>query len=51
MNAGMRHLLDSGVDAIELYVESDNDAALHVYKKLGFVKEIRHISYAPQDHT
>lgn len=51
MNAGMRHLLDSGVDAIELYVESDNDAALHVYKKLGFVKEIRHISYAPRDHT
>lgn len=51
MNAGMRHLLDSGVDAIELYVESDNDAALHVYKKLGFVNEIRHISYAPQDHT
>lgn len=51
MIAGMRHLIDSGVDAIELYVESDNDSALHVYRKLGFVNEIRHISYAPQEHT
>ncbi len=51
MIAGMRHLVDSGVDAIELYVESDNDSARHMYSKLGFVNEIRHISYAPQDHT
>lgn len=47
MDAGMRHLVERGVDMIELYVESDNEKALHLYRKLGFVNEIRHVSYAP----
>jgi len=34
--AGLRHLISAGVDQIELYVESDNDAARALYAGLGF---------------
>ena len=33
---GLKHLLDSGVERIELYVEADNDAAVGLYRSLGF---------------
>jgi mycothiol synthase len=34
--AGLAHLRDRGVREAMLYVESDNPAALHTYRKLGF---------------
>jgi mycothiol synthase len=34
--AGLRYLADAGLDQVMLYVESDNPAAIAVYRKLGF---------------
>lgn len=34
--AGLHHLHERGVDEVHLYVESDNDAAVHTYSRLGF---------------
>ncbi|MFY9806942.1 MAG: mycothiol synthase, partial [Pseudonocardiaceae bacterium] len=34
--AGLAHLRERGVHEAILYVESDNTAALHTYRKLGF---------------
>lgn len=33
---GLRHLRDSGVERALLYVEEDNDAAIRLYRSLGF---------------
>ncbi|MEU9808158.1 mycothiol synthase [Mycobacterium sp. NPDC050853] len=33
---GLHHLSDTGMDTVLLYVESDNDAALRTYERLGF---------------
>ena len=38
--AGLRHLHARGLRQVLLYVESDNDAAVRVYRKLGFT--VRH---------
>lgn len=45
--AGMHHLVDSGAEVVELYVESDNTPARRLYESLGFVHTIVHVSYAP----
>jgi mycothiol synthase len=34
--AGLRHLAAQGLETVLLYVESDNDPALAVYRRLGF---------------
>ncbi len=42
---GLRHLWAQGVDAIDLYVEGDNDPALAVYRRLGFTEKARDVLY------
>lgn len=42
---GLRHLWDRGVREIDLYVEGDNDAALTVYRRLGFTEKARDVLY------
>ncbi|HEY2202974.1 MAG TPA: mycothiol synthase [Pseudonocardia sp.] len=36
--AGLEHLRERGLDAVMLYVESDNGSAVRVYEKLGFTR-------------
>lgn len=53
---GLRHLHEQGVPAVDLYVEGDNEPALAVYRKLGFVDHARDTLYVapppPEDpHT
>lgn len=43
---GLRHLHASGVSTVDLYVEGDNDAALAVYRRLGFTEHARDVLYA-----
>jgi mycothiol synthase len=43
---GLRHLRKAGVPAVILYVESDNKAALRLYRELGFVEESVGVQYA-----
>jgi mycothiol synthase len=43
---GLRHLHESGVSTVDLYVEGDNDAALAVYRRLGFTEHSRDVLYA-----
>lgn len=38
ITAGLAHLRDRGLAEVMLYVESDNDAALRTYQKLGFIR-------------
>lgn len=52
--AGMKYLVDftddSGrsLDKIALYVDADNDAAVNLYKSLGFVEETVDVMYSNQ---
>ena len=48
---GMRRMVAAGATAIELYVESDNAAALGLYERLGFHVAVAHVSYAPASPT
>jgi len=43
---GLRHLHESGLRTVDLYVEGDNDPALAVYRRLGFTEHARDVLYA-----
>jgi mycothiol synthase len=43
---GLRHLHESGVRTVDLYVEGDNDPALAVYRRLGFTEHARDVLYS-----
>ena len=43
---GLRHLHESGLRTVDLYVEGDNDPALAVYRRLGFAEHARDVLYA-----
>lgn len=44
---GVNHLLDRGVDAVMLYVDADNTAAVKLYKSLGFTVWDVDVMYGP----
>ena len=46
---GMRRMLDRGAEAIELYVESDNEKALPLYRNVGFSRTVVHVSFQPPE--
>jgi mycothiol synthase len=43
---GLRHLYESRIRTVDLYVEGDNDPALAVYRRLGFSEHARDVLYA-----
>jgi mycothiol synthase len=45
--AGLRYLYDRGLRTVLLYVESDNAAALAVYRRLGFTTWKTDVMYGP----
>ncbi len=50
--AGLRWMEEfGGVDVAMLYVESDNDAALHLYQSLGFIHHHDDVAYEPDEAT
>ena len=53
---GLRHLYERGLPIVDLYVEGDNEPALAVYRRLGFVDHARDTLYvrtpdADERHT
>ena len=46
---GLRHLHESGIRTVDLYVEGDNDPALAVYRRLGFTEHARDVLYSARE--
>ena len=46
---GLRHLHESGIRTVDLYVEGDNAAALAVYRRLGFTEHARDVLYSARE--
>lgn len=44
--AGLAHLARRGLDRVTLYVESDNAAALSVYRKAGFIRSAADLQFS-----
>jgi mycothiol synthase len=42
---GLHHLRDKGLAEVLLYVDADNVSAVHVYKRLGFVRRSADVMY------
>jgi mycothiol synthase len=42
---GIRHMYEQGIRVVDLYVEGDNDPALAVYRRLGFVEHAKDVLY------
>lgn len=47
---GMARMIAGGAEAIELYVESDNEKALPLYRDVGFSRTVNHVSYEPPEN-
>lgn len=46
LEAGFSHLANKGLSSVMLYVESDNEAALTTYRKVGFMPHSSDVQYA-----
>jgi len=48
LNIGLRHLFDRGARTALLYVEADNQTAVHLYEKAGFSEFSRDVQFSAE---